>query len=624
MKITKEKLLENEYSMKHEWLVTNGIGGFASSTICGLNTRKYHALLVAAIGKSGERRVILSKINEVAEINGKAYTISTNECPNYLENGYVRQECFLKELLPEWLFTIHNSTVQKKISMAYGKNEVCISYHIKTENEKLKFIITPLLNNRDFHKVNSNVDFAQSFSANAVRIELGDGINAYMNCNGKYIEYEDTYYENMYYRKEAQRGLECIENHYIPGSYEINVEPNSEKDLYFVLSVDEIEMAENVPSIMKKEEIRLEKICKIAGSKNEVERQLAIAADNFIIEKNGGKTIIAGYPWFSDWGRDTFISFEGLVLKTNRFLDAKNILHTFAGYIKNGLVPNVISEVGGESYNSVDGSLWYIEAFYQYIRYTNDISFLKKHYQKLLEIIECYKSGTDNEIYMDTDGLISAGSPSTQLTWMDAKVGDVVPTPRYGKAVEVNALWYNALKIMGYFSRLLGLKFDNGLSAKVRMSFDKFYNGNSLYDTIEPYNSQIRPNQIIALGLSYPVISGEKAKLIFNTVTDKLLTDKGLKTLNSEDAEYVAKYEGDVYKRDTSYHQGTVWPWLFKVYAKAYREIEKSKFRITNMEELLSDNCIGSVAEIYDADEPRLAKGAFAQGWSIAALLEIL
>lgn len=624
MKITKEKLLKNEYSMNHEWLVTNGIGGFASSTLCGLNTRKYHALLVAAIGDSRERRVILSKVNESAEIEGKTYSISTNECPNYLEDGYVRQECFEKEWLPEWTYNVHNSVINKKFALLHKKNAVCILYNIKTGDEKLTFYITPLLNNRDFHKVNSNLAFSQSYAENAVRLELGNGIKAYMNCDGRYIEYGDTLYENMYYRNEADRGLEALENHYIPGTYEVEVAPNSEKEISFILALDEIIDKENVKDYIRREEIRLEKICKIAGARTEAEKELAIAADNFVIDKNGGKTIIAGYPWFSDWGRDTFIAFEGIVLRTNRFLDAKNILNNFIRYIKNGLIPNVISENGGESYNSVDSSLWYIEAFYQYIRYTNDFEFLKSNYNKLLEIIEAYKNGTDNNIYMDKDYLIVSGNEKTQLTWMDAKVGDVVPTPRYGKAVEINALWYNALKIMEYFSRILKTEFDRELSLKVRMSFDKFFNENGLYDTIEPCSAQIRPNQIIAAGLSYPVVSGEKARNILDVVTEKLYTDKGLKTLESNDSEYVPRYEGDVYKRDTSYHQGTVWPWLYKPYAKAYREVKKEKFEIKNIEELLSDDCIGNVAEIYDAEEPRTPKGAFAQAWSVAAAIETL
>lgn len=623
-KFTKEELLSNEYSKNHEWLITNGLGGYAMSSLCGLNTRKYHGLLIAAIGESRERRLILSKVNETVEINGRSYSLSTNECPGYIEDGFVRQETFEKELLPIFEYRAKDVMIKKKISLINGENTVCIQYNIKSNKDKAKFIITPLLNNRNIHCVNLNVNYSQAYSESAVRIDLGNGIKAYMDCDGKYIEFDNIYYENMYYRIEDSRGLEHIENHYIPGSYEIDLAPYEEKEISFILSVDGMRDKNNVSSYIRKEEIRLEKYCKIAGCRNELEKALAIACDSFIVDTNSGKSIIAGYPWFNSWGRDTFISLEGLTLKTNRFSDAKNILIQFSKYINKGLVPNVLSEDGGAAYNSVDASLWYIEAVYKYIKYTNDFAFLSEIYPKLNEVVEAYKNGTDYNIHMDEDGLIIAGDEHTQLTWMDAKVGDIVPTPRYGKAVEINALWYNALRIMSYFSRILNYEFDDNLHVKVRLSFQKFYNDVGLYDTIEPYNSQIRPNQIFALGLSFPVVSGDRAIEILNIVTEKLYTDKGLKTLSNDDKQYVSKYCGGVYERDMSYHQGTVWPWLYKVYYSAYKEVKKVKYTIENTDKLLTDNCIGSIAEIYDAEEPRMAKGAPAQAWSVAAIQELI
>ncbi|MBQ9267613.1 MAG: glycogen debranching enzyme family protein [Clostridia bacterium] len=621
-KFTKEELLQNEFSKTHEWLLTNGIGGFAMSTLCGLNTRKYHGLLVAACGKTRERRLILSKLNEALEIDGKSYSLATNECPGYLEDGYVRQDGFSKIFLPSFTYSVKDVLVKKKVALVHGENTVCVSYEIKTDRDGAKFVITPLFNHRDFHATNSNVSFSQAYSEEAVRLDLGEGLKAYMDCDGDYIEYENTIYEKMYYRMEDERGLECLENHYIPGSYEIEIEPNTSKEICFIVSLDKMEKKENVLGLMRREEIRLEKVCKIASARNEIEMQLAVAADNFIVQGNEGKTIIAGYPWFGSWGRDTFIALEGLTLKTNRFSDAKSILLQFSKYIQNGLVPNLITENGGAAYNSVDGSLWYIEAFYEYIMYTKDFNFLREIYPKLLEIINAYQQGTENHIYMDTDYLIVAGNENTQLTWMDAKVGDVIPTPRYGKAVEINALWYNALRIMNYFSDILETDFDREICKKVKASFTKFFCEKGLFDTIEPENSQIRPNQIMAMGLSFPVISGDKAVEVLELVTKELLTDKGLKTLDSHDSEYRGTYAGGVYERDMSYHQGTVWPWLWKVYGNAYREIKRERFAVANVEELLMDGCIGNVAEIYDGDEPRYAKGAPAQAWSTAAILE--
>lgn len=618
MIITKE---EFEFYKQHEWLITNGIGGFASSTLCGLNTRKYHGYLIAAVGETRERKLILSKINEAIQIGDHFYTLSTNECPNYREEGYVWQESFEKELLPTFSYQVQDVQVKKKLALVHGENTVCVKYEIKTGKDKIRFSLTPLFNHRNFHEINLFPYFSQAYSEDAVRIDLGDHLKCYMTCEGEYIEYENTFYENMYYEEENKRGLEDKENHYIPGRYEINIPAHTERTIFFYVSLDQKRKNESLGNLLRQEEVRLEKICKIANAKSNVEKTLAIAADQFIIEKQGGKTIIAGYPWFSDWGRDTFIALEGLTLKTNRFTDAKSILLQFSKYIQNGLVPNVISENGGESYNSVDSSLWYIEAVYQYMRYTKDKELLENVYPKLQEIIECYQKGTGENIYMDQDGLIVAGNEKTQLTWMDAKIGDIVPTPRNGKAVEINALWYNALKIMEYFSDVLSLNFDKTLSEKVKQSFEKFYAEEGLLDTIEPSRNEIRPNQILAIGLSYPVVTGDKAREILDLVTRKLWTSKGLKTLSSDDPKYVGTYEGDVYHRDMAYHQGTVWPWLYGPYRKAYENCKREKWRIENVEELLTDDCIGSIAEIYDADEPRKAKGAFAQAWSVASVM---
>ena len=356
----------------------------------------------------------------------------------------------------------------------------------------------------------------------------------------------------------------------------------------------------------------------------------------------------------------------------------KNILKYFANNIRRGIIPNYIDEKGGSSYNTVDASLWYIEAINRYVKYTNDYGTLRELFPKMLEIIYSYMTGTDYSIYMDDDGLISAGSKDTQLTWMDAKVGDFIPTPRFGKTVEVNSLWYNALKVCEKlnitliekfapglsdnalakekldaiyelngddedtsfdenktrnlfladqairFYEALTIVFDGRLSKRVKDSFKKFYNDDGLFDTIEPFNKQVRPNQIISLSLSYPVLSGDKATEVFKIVKQKLYTDKGLKTLSSDDADYCARYEGDSVSRDSSYHQGTVWPWLIGEYASAYKHLYKKDFVCTNMEELLDDGCVGSVAEIYDAEEPRYANGALAQAWSVSALITIL
>ena len=668
--------------MDKEWLVTNGIGGYASSAIIGANTRKYHGLLVASIGENLERMMTLSKINETVIINGAKYSISSNECVNYVEKGYVYQTTFERKLFPEFLYEVNGIEIAKKIVMVHDENKVCIRYNIVNTTDSMGALsLTPFVNYRGFHRVQNAGNYKQSFEDDILTINVDPKYNLYIKIqDSEYKKYSDTFYNNMFYRIEKDRGFDNTENQYMPGEFMIAILPNEQKEIYVVAELNSkcTIVDEAIPSYIKSEETRLQKLFKIASSKTEIEKELVCATDQFIISKGRFKSIIAGYPWFSDWGRDAFISLEGLLLKTNRFPDAKAILKYFANYIRRGLVPNYIDERGGGSYNTVDASLWYIEAIYRYYKYTNDCNLLKELFPKVLEIVYSYMVGTDFGICMDEDGLIRAGSKDTQLTWMDAKVGDFVPTPRYGKPVEINALWYNALEVtkrinealinkyakdvaddisnvelikaiykvtdstedeefdeaktrdlflsdnvLNYYD-ILKIVFDGRLSEKVKTSFKKFYADEGLFDTIEPFNEQIRPNQLIALSLSFPVISGDKAKEVFELVKSRLYTDKGLKTLDEEDNQYRARYEGDSYSRDTSYHQGTIWPWLIGEYAKAYKVINKKDFALSTIQELLNDGVVGSVAEIYDADEPRYAKGALAQAWSVAAVANIL
>lgn len=623
MLITNEKDFSSfENGIKKEWIIANGIGGYSSSTIIGANTRKYHGLLVAALDESYERFLVLSRLNEEIELDKKTYSISSNECPGYIENGFKYQKCFAKEYLPEFFYEIKGVQILKKIGIVHGENKVAVSYTIKAGNNNVKFKLSPIINFRNFHETKDLYRDEQTIENNTVKVRLNSKHDLYMTVSeGEYNKYYNTYYQNMIYREEKARGLDFCESHYMPGSYEISLLKNEEKTIEFVASVDDklmFNMKPNAESIIKSEETRMQKVCKVFGARNETEKDLAIAADSFLIEKNYGKTIIAGYHWFSDWGRDTFIALEGILLKTNRFIDAKNIILTFSKHIKNGLVPNLIGEDGGQSYNSVDASLWFMNAVYKYYKYTGDTELVHNVYDKLNEIIEFYKKGTDFDIKMDEDGLITEGHENTQLTWMDAKVGDYVPTPRNGKAVEINALWYNALNIMKRFSDIVGKDFDDSLISKVKKSFGKFYKEHGLYDTLEPLSDKIRPNQIFAVSLDFPVLDTEKSNDVVDVVEEELLTDKGLKTLNSKDVDYKPRYEGDVFSRDTSYHEGTVWPWLMMGYYEACYKLKRKPKVLLDINQMLEDRCIGSICEIYDADEPRRANGAVSQAWSVA------
>jgi predicted glycogen debranching enzyme len=669
-----------EKNLRHEWLLTNGIGGFSSSTIIGTNTRKYHGLLFASVSKNLERVMVLSKFNEYVTVNGQKISFSSNECKGYVEKGYVYQEAFERKFLPEFLYNIDGVEISKKIVMCHGENKICIRYDIvNTKDDLAYFSLVPFVNFRDFHRVQNAKDYAQSYLDGVLAIDVDDTYKLFIKVDeSEYKPYFNTFYKGMYYRIEEQRGFEAQEDHLMPGEFTVQLLPMEQKEIYAVAELNEQCTIDDevTKTLIKAEETRLEKLIKMAGVNAYIQKDLVVAADQFIVSKGEEKSIIAGYPWFSDWGRDAFIAMEGLLLKTNRFIDAKSVLKYFANYIKNGLVPNFINVDGGGSYNTADASLWYIEAVYKYFNYTNDYSTLKELFPKLLEIIYSYMTGTDYGITMDDDGLITAGTKDTQLTWMDAKVGDFIPTPRYGKAVEINALWYNALRIISEINQrliskfyaddaesansktllsaiynvdkksakksdksstkelflldkamtyydVLTIAFDGRLSKKVKESFKKFYADNGLFDTIEPYNEQLRPNQIMALSLSFPVITGDKAVEVLKIVKDYLYTSKGLKTLDSKDPSYRARYEGDGYSRDTSYHQGTCWPWLLGEYAKAYRFVNKKAFTLATIEEMLYEGCVGSIAEIYDAEEPRYPNGALAQGWSVAALLFI-
>ncbi len=382
-----------EKNLKNEWLVTNGLGGYASSTIIGVNTRKYHGLLVASLGTAVNRYMALSKFNEYVTHDGNKYSLSSNECKDYVEKGYIYEEAFERKRLPEFLYGVDGIEISKKIAMAYGENKVCIRYNIVNSNDNIAyFSLVPFVNFRNIHAVQNASDYFKKMNleTNTLEISVDSKYKLFINVqDSSFTAYENTFYNNMYYRVENERGFECEESHSMPGEFMIEIPEKSQKEIYVVAELNKQSTIDEkeTPNIIRGEEIRLEKQCKIADAHTDVEKELVVAADQFLITKNGFKSIIAGYPWFQDWGRDVFISFEGLLLKTNRFQDAKLCLKYFANYIRRGLIPNFIDEQGGGSYNTIDASLWYVEAANKFIQYTNDLSTLKELFPKLLEIV---------------------------------------------------------------------------------------------------------------------------------------------------------------------------------------------------------------------------------------------
>lgn len=674
MKITK-KQIELKDCLNKEWILSNGTGGFCSSTVIGANTRRYHGLLIAPLLPPARRHLIISKLDESISVNGEEYNLFTNVCENYISEGYKFQESFEKEYLPVFTYKINDIKIVKTISMVYGKNTVVVQYKIKNGKNEAKLKLAPIINFRDFHHMTTDHKFSlkQDVIDNKVKIEV-DGnektpIYIFVD-SGEYITHQNDIFYNMLYLKEEERGFYPKENLSVPGRFEITLNPKESKEITFVASLEKDIEKINSNKIFKKECERLAKIVdqsELAISKskltkqekeyNELIKDLIVATDSFIINRPSFKThsILAGFPWFLDWGRDTLIAFEGILLLTKRYDLAKEILLTFTRDIKSGLVPNGYSEADNKPlYNSADASLLLFEQVNKFLQYTKDYDFVKKNiYEHLKDIIENYSQGielADNNIYIAEDGLLSSGTEITQNTWMDAKIGNFAVTPRNGKVVELNALWYNALKTL----ENLANKFeDKDVENRCRKAANKhqkvfeeqFFNKKrkSLYDVIG--DSKIRPNQLFSISTTYPVIkpSSEIGKTIFRTVTSKLLTKYGLRTLAKGEEGYIAYYEGDPVKRDMSYHQGVVWVWLIGLYHDALKNIiddekdrlEKEKLKIeyekfiknvftTFKSEINGPEGIGTLSELYSSQTPFKPGGTFSQAWSISEILKIV
>ena len=674
MKITNENLcLEN--AIEKEWIITNGIGGYASSTVIGANTRKYHGLLVAPIAAPAKRYLVLSKVDESIEINGKKYELFTNIGKNFISKGYEYQTEFEKDYLPNFEYQIEDIKIKKTICLEYGKNTVVINYKIINGKNTSKFNVTPIINFRDFHSIYNNyITIKQEKIRNKIKVILNNREKHpvfFRATEGEYIEFNNTQFNGMFYIEEEKRGFDAVENHAIPGMYSIEIKPNDEKDISFICSLEENIEELDANEIIEREKVRLRRI--IIGTdlidnkknnktqeeiqKDEIIKAFIISTDNFVTYRPMFReyTLIAGFPWFLDWMRDSLISFEGLLLKTKRFDIAKSVLRTSIRDIKYGLIPNGYSEFDNTPlYNSVDSSLLLFEQVQKYLEYTEDYLFVENEiYPKLQIIIENYQRGIkydDNNVYQDNDGLIYTGSENTQNTWMDAKYNGIAITPRNGKVVEINALWYNALMIISSLTNKFGKRSDSKkykeFAENVKKSFNnEFYNKRRkcLYDVIG--DGKIRPNQLFSLSLTYPVIepSSRQAKELFMTVEKKLFNNYGLKTLAKNEPDYIEIYEGGPEQRDKSYHQGITWPWLMGLYYNSLKNmmkdeknrIEKNKLKNqikelrknvkeTFSKELVQRGCIGSIAEIYDSVKPFSPKGAFAQAWSVAEIFRII
>jgi len=627
-------------SSRLEWLETNGTGGYAMGTVSGTNTRRYHGLLVAALRPPVERSVILSKLEEELEMDGAAVELGANQYPGAVHpQGFQHLVEFDSIPSPQWRYEAAGNHVEKRLFMVAGEQTVVVQYRA---SRPCRLHVRPFLAFRDYH----SLTYANPTLDGGVRRERPATlrIRPYaalpelrFHHSGGEFHAEGCWYCNLEYLEELDRGLEFREDLYCPGVLSFDLGP--EQPVYIVATLEDGEY-----DGARVAELERARRAAAPADRTPVAR-LDAAAEQFCVRRADGlPTVIAGYPWFTDWGRDTMIALPGLFLARGRVEEARQVISGFLEHLDGGLIPNRFPDRAERpEYNTVDATLWMFVAAQAYRAAGGDAAFLRDvFYPAGREIIACHCAGTHHDIRMDPrDGLLSAGSGAAQLTWMDAKVGDWVVTPRHGKPVEINALWLHALRRMAEWAAEFGDR--DGAREYARLahqaegSFERaFWNPERqcLYDVLTPSgpDASLRPNQILAVSLPSPPLPPARQKAVVRTVQEHLLTPYGLRTLAPGDAAYRGRYGGNPVERDGAYHQGTVWPWLLGPFVSAYlqafgRTPENAAYCRGLLEPLLVDldrGCLGSLNEIYDGDAPHGPQGAPAQAWSVAELLRVL
>ncbi|HMV50465.1 MAG TPA: amylo-alpha-1,6-glucosidase [Blastocatellia bacterium] len=634
-----------EEASTREWLETNGLGGFASSTITGLNTRRYHGLLTAATRPPVGRLTLLEKLEETLIVNGERFDLSANQYPGAVHpQGYRYLKQFRLDPFPIFVYEAAGAELEKSVFMVHGENTTVVQYKLnrKPENADCRLELHPLVAFRDYHAT-----MHENGALNA-HVQLADGlatIQPYADLpqlhfahNANEFAFTGYWYRNFEYAIERERGLDFTEdlfNHFAL-KFDLNQTLTAT-----VIASTQICKADDADQLRQNEIARRQQLLADVGE-DELIRLLTPAADQFIVARGKQKTVIAGYHWFSDWGRDTMIALPGLTLTTGRYDIARSILLEFAQHVDQGMLPNRFPDAGeAPEYNTVDATLWYFEAVRALIEHTGDVEFVRQHlYSTLVDILNWHEHGTRYNIHVDADGLLFAGEPGVQLTWMDAKVGDWVVTPRIGKPVEIQALWFNALRVMAELAE----KFDDRANAarfaamadKAQASFNQqFWNeaAGCLYDVVdgELRDGSIRPNQILAVSLHHSIVDESRAQQIVAVVQRELLTPYGLRSLSPHDPQYIGECNGDMRSRDGAYHQGTVWGWLIGPFITAYRKANgntdaahlQTRQWINGFLSHLSEAGLGQVSEIFDGDAPHTPRGCVAQAWSVSELLRV-
>ncbi len=686
-----DKLTNYKNNIYREWLLTNGLGSYAGSSIIGSHIRTQQGYLIASIHPPVERFLVFSKTNERLVCGSRIYDLTTAQhkgpYASEFNQGNMHLKSFTYDGTVNFVYEAGGMRLTKTIALVQGKNQCVIAYTLENNGPAAGVVITPLMNYRDHgeHMTVESLKYELPDSAfGEIRDEATGNTGFYyspvsnknvrvslVSAGCDMVKRNNIYDENMELQYELDNDAEALDCHLKPYDFVMEVDAGGVSRASFVCTVDvrdqvgrkKIEWSD-IPEVeidtafieIEKAKNRVADLIEKSGFSDEEElgQILTVAADQFIVDRlsTGKKTIMAGYPWFTDWGRDTMIAFTGLCLETGRYEDAKSILLSFSKCIKNGLVPNMFPDNGKEPlYNTADASLWYFYAVYNYLKYVDTDEawkFVEDYiYSSLQEIMAAYRKGTQFSIGMDDDALMTAGSGLDQVTWMDVRIGDEVVTPRHGKPVEINALWYNALMTMEEISRGIArrthdkpenyLAYAGGcsqLAMWVKEAFNEefwYEEGGYLYDVIgEDFkDATLRPNQIFAVSLPFTMLDIEKEKSIVRVLKDRLYVGVGLRSLDTEDENYQGTYQGSLEKRDHAYHQGTAWGFLLGAFIESYikvgggsaQSIEEARAMFEPIEQHLFSNCIGSVSEIFDGDEPHAGRGCFAQAWSVGEIL---
>ena len=650
--LNKDALTPMSVGVQKEWVLPNGIGGYAGSSVTGAHARKHHGYLIASLHPPVVRFVILSKINECLirsseKIDFTVEQYLADDGSTAYRKGIEYLNSFTYDGLVHFTTKAPEFTMTKTLAFEHGKNTISISYDIQNDGESATLVLTPLFNYRVHHEASTidTLKFDTTYEQPEIRLvpqQNKDVTIRLFTDDGTVVPCEEKYTTGMQLQKELDVESDALDDNYTPYQIEFPLDAGCRKKISIVCTIEDV-YEKDAFATAAAEMARFDALEKKAGYHDELAETLTIAADHFLAyrQSTGLMTVLAGLPWFTDWGRDTMIALTGLTLSTRRYQDARDILTTFARYVHHGMVPNMFPDEGtAPLYNTADASMWYFYAVGKYLDYTGtpeDYAFVQETiYPKLKEIIAAYEHGTDFSIYMEEDGLIHAGSGLDQVTWMDVRVGDWVATPRHGKPVEINALWYHALCLMEEWATRFGEDGSHyaALAAHAKESFAKeFWNEKDgcLYDVVDGLegDATLRPNQIYAVSLPHRMLDADKEKKIVDKVYEKLYAKTGLRSLSPDDKEYHPTYEGCLDKRDHAYHQGTSWGFLLGGFLTAYVHVYgTSKEVITQVDAMLDatreqfyHGCIGSIAEIFDGDEPHTSRGCYAQAWSVGEIL---